>query len=82
MSKVVGLRGRVVTETREPNDAAIREAEGLLERCRSGEVCGFVAVVQYFDNSAGQMQAGLMGYSTVGRLEGLKLEILEAQRGR
>lgn len=83
MSKVVSLDGRNVLDPREPNEAAISAAEEILEMARSGEITGFVAVVQVFDNATMTFRSGSYLIDPVlGRLQRLSYVLsVEAENG-
>jgi hypothetical protein len=74
--KVVGLRGRAVVDGREPRADVVELAERIAEMARSGEIVGLAATWGFADDSTGARLRGIVGYSTVGRLEGLKADIL------
>jgi hypothetical protein len=79
--EVVGIKGQPVVDPRQPDENAIAGAEWLLEQCKSGEVSGFAIVVGYSDSATGKMKAGVMTVSMLGRLEIMKMDIVQDLRG-
>lgn len=77
-SKIVGLRGQEIADPRVPDRNVIAVAEDLLERARSGEINGIVAVMQYYDTATGMQRAGTVSWSMVGRLEQAKAGLVES----
>lgn len=75
--KVVALRGGRVVDRRVPNALVVREAEGLLEMARSGEISGFVVATATFDGAHQGWFVGDVGYTQIGRLEELKVRMLK-----
>jgi hypothetical protein len=80
MSKVIGLRGQEVSDPRKPREDVIRMAEDLLERAKSGEVDGFLAVLHYADEATGIMRAGLASCAMLGRLEIARAGLVDGLR--
>lgn len=68
MNKVVGLKGQKVIDLRIPNEHAIKNAEWLLEACKSGEVQGFAVAIEHCDDTSSYILTGIKTYRTLGNL--------------
>ena len=75
--KVVHIRGEPVTDIRVPDPDVIAKLEYLLEQAKSGEITGICGVMHYYDSTTGRFYKGIVSYAVVGRLETVKLSILE-----
>ena len=78
MGDVVGLRGRDVFTAGEPREDVIQLAEWLLEAAKAGEVVGLHTVFVYRDECTGARQAGWESYAVAGRLDSLKMAVIES----
>jgi hypothetical protein len=74
--KVVGLRGQPIIDRREPVKAVIDIAEDIAERARNGEIKGIAVAYIYSDEGTGCQLGGEVSYGTMGRLDSLKVDIL------
>lgn len=67
-SKIVGLHGQTVADTRKPDPEVIKAAERLLERAKSGEIVGVAGAYLFRDDAIGRFSAGMFNYGLAGAL--------------
>ena len=65
-----------VLESRVVNPGVVEALETALEMARSGEMRGVALVYAYPDGATGVMRRGAQTYSMVGRIDAMKLAIL------
>jgi hypothetical protein len=81
MAEIYNLDGEPVIAAEvtpgEPNPHVVSALEALLERARSGDMQGIAAVYLHTDGATGGVMAGLRNYALIGRMEEVKLDILD-----
>lgn len=80
MAEIYNLDGEpmpILENPGEPVPSVVEAIEKLLEKARAGEAVGLVAVYCYSDGATGGYVTGRMTYSLIGRMEDLKLDILD-----
>lgn len=60
----------------EPHPMVVETLERLMDRAKAGEIIG-IATVFITRDATGGMMAGMASYGMVGRLEDVKLQLLE-----
>jgi len=65
------------TTSAPPVPSVITAMEELLRQARAGEIVGMVTVTLTHDYATSGAMAGMMNYSLVGRLEHVKISLLE-----
>lgn len=79
MSNVVPLRGdAVIHPGMEVNPNVVTCLEDLLQRARSGEICGVAVAYQFTDKSTNITTGGEGTRSMVGAIEALKIFVMRA----
>lgn len=81
MAEIYSLSGDPIPEERvtpgEAHPLVVEALEKLLERARSGDMRGFACIYLYGDMATGGVLAGTRSFSLIGRMEDIKMEILD-----
>lgn len=80
MAEIFNLQGEpmpIMENPGEPVPSVVAALEGLLEKARAGQAVGIVTVYCYPDGATGGIIMGRLTYSMLGRLEELKMDVLD-----
>lgn len=78
--KVVGIRGQMVSQPGKVNEEVVKKAEWLLEAAKAGQIDGVAIALHWSDDAGGEIFAGILGYSIIGRLFSLQQRVLDHNR--
>lgn len=80
MAEIYNLDGMpmpIMEKPGEPVPSVVAALESILEKARAGEAVGIAVVYCYADGATGGVVTGRLTYSLIGRMEEVKLEMLD-----
>lgn len=82
MSNVVNMHGEPadITPPGTPDPDIVEQLEMMLELARSGEMNGLMVAWTYHDGATNGASKGYLSYSLVGRMEEVKMNLLDKLR--